>query len=143
MPLNPDAILSINDRRPRRLEVPQWGRTVYVRALSAGELPAVEAMDRIDLAVAGLCDANGEPFAWTAAQRRALYDKHGAALDLIAVEVLKLTGLREDDTPPPPVPKQSGMDESQWLQVQKSLRSIANGPDRRTGNPDNSQHAAV
>ena len=143
MPANPESILSIRDRMPRRMKIPQWGVPVYVRALSVADLPHVEQMDRVDLAVAGLCDANGEPFVWSAAQRRALYDKHAAALDAIALEVLKLTGVREDDAPPPAPPKQTSMGDVEWQQVQNSLRSLASGPDRRTKNTDNSQHAAV
>lgn len=122
-------ILSVQDRCPRRLTVPEWGSDVYVRALSAAEYEQYEHMSTLDVACAGLCTAGGEPLAWTAPERFALSQKHAAAIDRVALEVLRLTGLREDLKDPPQPIRQ--MSKQEFFQAQKSLKAVADAQSKR------------
>jgi len=140
--MRPDELIVIRDRPARKVHVPQWGRDVYVRSMSTADIANAEQMDRVQLAVAGLCDVNGNGLAWTEQHRLSLYLKHPAALDAIALEVLKASGLREDDQPQLE-PKRTSMPTSEWEAVQKSLRSVAHASHRRAGNPDNCEHGPV
>ena len=92
-------ILAHPDRAPRVLPVPVWEESVYVCAMSALDLPKYLAgtMSIAEVAAIGICDSQGRPLTWTAAEVARLAEKHAAAVDLIALEVLKLTGFEPDD----------------------------------------------
>ena len=94
-----EAILDASDRPPRRLEIPMWKACVYVRAMSEDIVPEYLAggMSIAAVAAAGLCDEAGRRLAFSRPELARLADKDAGAIDLIALEVLKMTGFREDD----------------------------------------------
>lgn len=100
------AILSLDDLEREPLEIPEWGQTVYVRVMTAGEREALEVavfesrtrrealVYRAHLAVASVCDDKGE-LLFTPADVPALAKKSGKALMRIAAAAEKLNALTE------------------------------------------------
>lgn len=106
--LNKAAILAANDLPHEDVEVPEWGGTVRVRALTGTERDAYEsslvtakgeqnlADVRAKLCAASIVDESGATV-FSAADIAALGKKNGAALDRVALVAQRLSrlGLRE------------------------------------------------
>jgi len=62
---------------------------------------------------------------------------HAGAIDRVALEVLRLTGLRDDDQPAPdPV---RTFNAAEWKTIEQQLKAVANASSRRADNADNSE----
>lgn len=109
--LTRDAILSAADLNKELVDVPEWGGSVYVRALSGAERDRFEASIveqrgkssranlaniRAKLAALTVCDEQGEKL-FTGADVSALGEKSAAALNRIFDVARRLSGLGEDD----------------------------------------------
>jgi len=111
--LGRDQILAVNDTAEvRRVEVPEWGGTVCVRMLSAGEWDEFEnslviiedgekrktnlANYRARFAVLIISDEHGHPL-FTAADIMALTKKSRAALDRVLEAGKQLNRVSESD----------------------------------------------
>jgi len=114
-----DKILAVNDRPPRKVDVPQWDGSVFVRSIPVAMLDAVESMDRVDLVIAGLCDQHGNAMASTPETRISMSLRHPAAMDLLALEILKVSGLRPDESPAPV--KDKPFEPRQWRAIESVL----------------------
>ena len=135
-------ILAIHDRIPRKLHVEEWGCEVYVQALSAEDYARQEQMTATELACAGLCDAGGVQLGFTPQQ---IVDmartKHAAAIDRVALEVLRLTKAVEDPSPAPAAVR--SFSDKEWRQVESQFKALANDTNRGTSDPNNSVHGTV
>jgi hypothetical protein len=118
-----DDLWAVVDRPPRAVLVPEWGATVYVRAMSSKMYQDHEDMAPAEIVAGCLCDENGHSVRMTPQDTARLADMHAAAIDRLCLEVLKLTGLREDDGPQPDV--RQPFTEKDWSSVQSSLRGVA------------------
>lgn len=113
MALNIDQILAVEDLPLKEVKVPQWGGSVFVRAMNGAERDTYEAK-LIDVqklttieeklaAVRGrlvfLCtvDENGERLFTTEEHYKKLMRKNWRALDLIADEAQKVNALSDDE----------------------------------------------
>ena len=106
--LSRDAILGARDAALVAVPVPEWGGTVYVRAVSGTERDAFEAgqMDakgkarlanfRARFAVLVACDQTGAPL-FGVGDVEALGAKAAAPLDRILEAGMRLNGLRQKD----------------------------------------------
>jgi hypothetical protein len=109
--LSRDLILDANDLGFEDLEVPEWGGTVRVRALTGAERDAYEASMsqqrgknyvrnlaniRAKLVVRSVVDENGDRL-FTDQDANALGTKSAAALDRIFEVAAKLSRLSEED----------------------------------------------
>ena len=109
--LSRDNILSAVDLNKELVDVPEWGGSVYVRALSGAERDRFEssiveqrgkssranlANIRAKLAALTVCDEDGKKL-FTNADVSALGEKSAAALNRIFEVARKLSGLGEDD----------------------------------------------
>lgn len=101
--LSRDFILSINDLKPEKLEVPEWGGYVYIRKLTGRERGEIESYSRNGkdlsdfralLAVRCVCDENGKRL-FTDADQAAIGQKSAEALDRILLAVTKANALGE------------------------------------------------
>lgn len=71
MSLTFEALKNLNDRKPVAVEVPEWGGTIYLRPLSAGDrieweneyllVEANAATSPFALLAYSLCDEDGNP----------------------------------------------------------------------------------
>jgi hypothetical protein len=96
--LTKDAILSANDLPREAVEIPEWGGTVYVRALNGDERDALERMVTTDkvsrAAIAALCvvDESGKRL-FSSDDLPALAAKHGGALERIVNAAMRFNTL--------------------------------------------------
>jgi hypothetical protein len=109
--LTRDAILSADDLATRVVSTPEWGGEVLVRGLSGKERDDYESSllvmkgntaslklsnARAKLVSLGVIDENGKKvFSPSDVQR--LGEKSAQALDRVATEIQKLSGLTEED----------------------------------------------
>lgn len=90
-----DDIFAVNDRKIEPVQVPEWGKTLYVRSLSGAERDTMETallnanragtlkgLGRAIVAVAYGCDETGASI-WTQEDAPALADKNANALERI------------------------------------------------------------
>jgi len=110
MLLDKDAILSANDRATREVEVPEWGGTVIVQAMTGKQRDEFEAAvqrrskgDAVDirglkvlLVILTTVNQENEPL-FTLDDADALAAKSGAAIDRIFRAASELNGLAESD----------------------------------------------
>jgi len=110
MALSRDDILGAADLTPAEIEVPEWGGTVFIRPLTAGERGEWETflsagkgknedmlkVSRAMLAMLTLCDATGARL-FTESDLDALMAKNATALERIAYAAMKLNKLRPKD----------------------------------------------
>lgn len=109
MILNASAILSADDLPRELVEVPEWGGSVYVRTMTAGERDRFEAEHRrrgesgdayedirARLAVSTVCDESGA-LLFTPADVPAISRKSAKALDRIFAAAQRLNGLSSQD----------------------------------------------
>jgi hypothetical protein len=110
--LTKEQILGADDRRTEDVEVPEWGGTVRVRALSGRERDAYEAgivqvrgdgsrnvtLENIRSRLVSLTavDESGERI-FSDGDVKALGEKSAAALERVFDVARKLSGLSEDD----------------------------------------------
>lgn len=106
--LNKDAILAVQDAKIEPLDIPEWGGTVHVRALTGTDRDAWEAENtagkgkvnlvnvRARLAVRVVCDEQGN-LLFTPADAAALGKKSSKALDRIFEKANQLSALRDKD----------------------------------------------
>jgi hypothetical protein len=101
--LTRDQILNAQDRVIETLGIPEWGGSLCVRSLTAGERENArrQAKDNPDtpaaafFAVASACDVQGNPlFKDTDAFR--LADKNARAVERIADRALRLSSIGEE-----------------------------------------------
>lgn len=111
--LSRDAILAADDRRTEDVEVPEWGGTVRVRALSGSERDAYEgslvrvsgdgrktltlANARARLVYLSVCDENRERLFTKEQDVNALGKKSAQALQRVWEVASRLSGLTEED----------------------------------------------
>ncbi|MHC4867866.1 MAG: hypothetical protein ACYTEX_27665 [Planctomycetota bacterium] len=73
--LTREQILTANDAGCEKVELPEWGGAVYIRKLSAGEFPEMEAIVKarqedkvsnkdglLNICILTMCDAEGKRF---------------------------------------------------------------------------------
>lgn len=110
-------VLEVDDRRLVRVEVPEWGGWLWVRAMTGDQRDAFElqsarrraqsleaggdklaAMDgiRARLVAAAACDEAGSPL-FTAADVVALGKKNGEALDRVFTAARQLNGMGDEE----------------------------------------------
>jgi hypothetical protein len=97
-------ILEANDRPNRALPIPEWGCTVYIRTMSAGERDRYEAAHlanpyqdaRARLAAETVCDELGNKL-FTADDVAAISQKSCKALDRIFAAAMHHNGVTKDD----------------------------------------------
>ena len=110
--LSREQILSADDRKTEDVEVPEWGGTVRVRALSGAERDAYEAglvqlrsdgtrrltmqNARARLVSLSLCDEQGNRL-FSDADVSELGDKSAAALERVFDVASRLSGLTDGD----------------------------------------------
>lgn len=101
--LSRDLILSINDLKPEKLEIPEWGGFVYIRKMTGRERGEIEAYSRNGkdltdfralLAVRCVCDETGKRI-FTDADQAVIGQKSAEALDRILLAVTKVNALGE------------------------------------------------
>jgi hypothetical protein len=99
--LTRDQILGLDDLPREEVAVPEWGGSVYVRALTGGERHELSKLlgqgDVTSAAIVALfaVDAQGSRL-FTEADVEALEAKNGAALDRIVAAALRFNTLTED-----------------------------------------------
>lgn len=106
--LTREMILAADDLKTEPVEVPEWGGSVFVRTMSAGERDRFEAAHlksperdfRARLAVACVCDEAGKPV-FTAEDVPSLSSKSGAALTRIFEAASKLNRMNKEDVADP------------------------------------------
>lgn len=93
-------LLAIDDRRPVRVEVPEWGGHVYVRPLSGtqrGELEAWESENKGSIGIDGklvalsLCDESGASLDFTEEDVDRLNDKSTVALQRVLTAIASVS----------------------------------------------------
>jgi hypothetical protein len=102
--LSKDSILNSNDIPNDVVEVPQWGGSVKVRGMTAGERDRFEDMIRtkglgaLRATLAGMCiiDEDGKRL-FTDIEVNKLADKSAEALDLVVEVASRLSGLTPED----------------------------------------------
>ena len=102
--LSKDSILNSNDIPNDVVEVPQWGGSVKVRGMTAGERDRFEDMIRtkglgaLRATLAGMCiiDEDGKRL-FTDIEVNKLADKSAEALDLVVEVASRLSGLTQED----------------------------------------------
>ena len=102
--LTKDSILSSNDLPNDIVEVPQWGGSVKVRGMTAGERDRFEDMIRtkglgaLRATLAAMCiiDEDGKRL-FTDIEVNKLGDKSAEALDLVVEVASRLSGLTPED----------------------------------------------
>lgn len=103
--LTRDAILGAQDLNVTRVEVPEWGGEVYLRALTLAEMQEVEAKQAeakgaafVALVVAyGLCDAEGTRLFTTDEDVTALLTKSARVLRLLTRKCMAVNQLSQAD----------------------------------------------
>jgi hypothetical protein len=99
--LTRDAILGLDDLPREEVNIPEWGGSVYVRALTGAERDQLERMISKDsvsrAAIAALCvvDAKGERL-FSAKDVDKLATKHGSALERIVSAALRFNTISAD-----------------------------------------------
>lgn len=104
MLLDKSAIMAANDLPSKIVEVPQWGGSVKVRGMTAGERDRFEDMIRtqgmaaLRATMAGMCiiDEDGKRL-FTDIEINKLAGKSAEALDIIVEAASLLSGLTEED----------------------------------------------
>ena len=105
MALTKDEILAAPDLKPELVDVPEWGGSVWLRGLSAGEYMAFSQQGQALLAegtlqawlvAKTLIDETGTPL-FTEDGVKALAQKSGKVIKTLAEHVMKLSGLATDD----------------------------------------------
>lgn len=104
MLLNKDQILGCNDIPSEVVEVPQWGGSVKVRGMTAGERDHFEDMIRTKglsalrgtLAAMCIIDDDGKRL-FTNREIEKLADKSAEALDIVVAAASRLSGLTPED----------------------------------------------
>jgi hypothetical protein len=99
-----DRILAVEDLKTRDVAIPEWGGSVTIRMMTAGERDAFEAAQAIEphkdirarLAVATVCDAEGR-LLFGPEHVAALSAKSGRALDRIFAAAARLNGITAAD----------------------------------------------
>jgi len=102
--LSKDQILSVDDIRKEKVEVPEWGGSVFVKGMTAIQRDNYERLHmekklrnyRATAAAQCICDENGKSL-FTEADVKTLADKSASALDRIFTKMLELSGASEDD----------------------------------------------
>lgn len=102
--LNKEAILNANDIPNTIVEVPQWGGSVKVRGMTAGERDRFEDMIRtrgmgaLRATLAGMCiiDEDGKRL-FNDIEINKLAEKSAEALDLVVEAASRLSGLTAED----------------------------------------------
>ncbi|MFI6105846.1 hypothetical protein [Streptomyces sp. NPDC051310] len=111
--LSPQQILDAEDLSTEDVDVPEWGGTVRVRALSGTERDKIEASMvsasgtslnteklagfRARLAAAAIVDENGKRMFRSEAETRRLGEKSATALQRVCDVAMRLSGLTEED----------------------------------------------
>lgn len=104
MLLNKQQILGANDIPSEVIEVPQWGGSVKVRGMTAGERDFFEEMIRtkglsaLRASLAAMCiiDDDGKRI-FTNKEMDALGEKSAEALDIVVAAASRLSGLTPED----------------------------------------------
>jgi len=96
--LSRDAIISACDTKPKRVDVPEWGGFVFVRALTAGEAENLQK-DKAGgfaarMAARCICDENGKRV-FEDADVVALEAKSAGAMNRVILAINSLNGLDE------------------------------------------------
>lgn len=105
--LNKTAILAADDLKKELVKVPEWGGSVYIRAMTGEERDAFEvsfAGDkkefknsfRARLAASCICDEGGA-LLFTESDISELAKKSAAALDRICARCTKINAITKDD----------------------------------------------
>lgn len=100
-----DTILDADDIRTSDLEIPEWGVTVRVKGMSGRErmrlVEATQAKTRehfySDILISLVVDPDTGEKIFDPADRDRLADKSGAALERIAQEAIRLSGVSVDE----------------------------------------------
>ena len=97
--LSREEILAAGELKKERVEVPEWGESVWVREMSATDMMAWSALDKAELTIPAfvamaLCDADGERIC-TLEDAEALGNKSFDALKRVHEAALRLNGLSE------------------------------------------------
>ena len=110
-PLSREDILGADDIEIEKVEVPEWGGSVYVKGMTGKERGKLEAANvdqrgknhriklielRERIAVACVCDENGK-LLFTQADVKLLSEKSAAPLQRIVEASNKLSGITEED----------------------------------------------
>lgn len=102
--LTRESILASEDLKREEIKVPEWGGSVYVRTMTAGERDEFEIAHSLNpekdvrarLAVATVCDADGV-LLFTPADIAKLTRKSAAPLDRIFARAMKLNRISAAD----------------------------------------------
>lgn len=101
MALTKEQLLDVQDREIREVSVPEWGGSVFVRSLTAGEglelHQALKALSDNDLKgvlaaqmAAYICDESGKPIFDGAAEAAPMVDRKSSAFHRVINEALSL-----------------------------------------------------
>ncbi len=104
MALTRDQILGADDTKLDEIEIPEWGGTVFIRAMTACARDALEAdfsagrksNFRASVAARAICDENGV-LLFTEADIEKLGEKSGAALDRVFSAILAKNKITDSD----------------------------------------------
>ena len=103
--LSKDDIKNVDDLTLRTVAVPEWNGEVCVKSLSGRARSNIEAKVqrdvnpgeiRIDIVMGGACDEDGNLLFTDKDDRKWLQEKNASALDLIATEILEVSGMNKD-----------------------------------------------
>lgn len=103
--LTREQILNATDMRTAEVDVPEWGGTVMVRAMTGLERDAFEesitgknkVSIRAKLASMAICDPETKAFIFTAADIEALGQRNFAALNRVCDAASNLSALTPED----------------------------------------------
>lgn len=95
-----EEILGAEDRPLVEMPIPEWGGSVYLRALTAQQLDILEQWEaenqdnieglRAKWAALGMHNADGTPMQMSASQAMELSQKNGAVIDRIRLKMLAM-----------------------------------------------------
>lgn len=100
--LTRDAILSLDDLPRSEVRIPEWGGSIYVRALNGEErdqlerMIAADSVSRAAIAALVVVDAEGNRLFTEPSDVAALAKKHGSALERIVTAALRFNAISED-----------------------------------------------
>lgn len=105
--LNKSAILSADDLKKEAIKVPEWGGSVYIRAMTGEERDAFDVSFaqgnkdfktcfRARLSASCICDESGV-LLFAESDIAELAKKSAAALDRIAARCTKINAITKDD----------------------------------------------
>jgi hypothetical protein len=99
--LDRSAILGADDLPIEMVDIPEWGGSVYVRALTGAERDQLERMiskdsvSRAAIAALVMVDSEGKQL-FSQKDVAALADKHGSALERVVNAALAFNSMTED-----------------------------------------------